>query len=97
RRHTRFSRDWSSDVCSSDLFMLSALAIGVENGWDDKETNRRRALAAVRNIWENIPHFHGFFAHYLECETGKRYKKCEYSTIDTRSEERRVGKEGRSR
>src|SRR5690606_7274726 len=23
RRHTRFSRDWSSDVCSSDLFFLS--------------------------------------------------------------------------
>src|SRR5690606_40539256 len=22
RRHTRFSRDWSSDVCSSDLVML---------------------------------------------------------------------------
>src|SRR5690606_40345070 len=22
RRHTRFSRDWSSDVCSSDLFYL---------------------------------------------------------------------------
>src|SRR5690606_39894120 len=24
RRHTRFSRDWSSDVCSSDLFRLLA-------------------------------------------------------------------------
>src|SRR5690606_41171618 len=23
RRHTRFSRDWSSDVCSSDLFDIS--------------------------------------------------------------------------
>src|SRR5690606_40938762 len=23
RRHTRFSRDWSSDVCSSDLIILS--------------------------------------------------------------------------
>src|SRR5690606_39530450 len=23
RRHTRFSRDWSSDVCSSDLINLS--------------------------------------------------------------------------
>src|SRR5690606_39449938 len=23
RRHTRFSRDWSSDVCSSDLLLLS--------------------------------------------------------------------------
>src|SRR5690606_40829349 len=24
RRHTRFSRDWSSDVCSSDLVPISA-------------------------------------------------------------------------
>src|SRR5690606_41190676 len=28
RRHTRFSRDWSSDVCSSDL---SYLAIGIQD------------------------------------------------------------------
>src|SRR5690606_40316860 len=28
RRHTRFSRDWSSDVCSSDLF--SGEARGLE-------------------------------------------------------------------
>src|SRR5690606_35811560 len=27
RRHTRFSRDWSSDVCSSDLILLS------QRGW----------------------------------------------------------------
>src|SRR5690606_40964509 len=26
RRHTRFSRDWSSDVCSSDLEALRILA-----------------------------------------------------------------------
>src|SRR5690606_40381450 len=25
RRHTRFSRDWSSDVCSSDLVYLAQL------------------------------------------------------------------------
>src|SRR5690606_33456190 len=25
RRHTRFSRDWSSDVCSSDLTYLTAV------------------------------------------------------------------------
>src|SRR5690606_41008089 len=25
RRHTRFSRDWSSDVCSSDLFVLPGI------------------------------------------------------------------------
>src|SRR5690606_11354696 len=32
RRHTRFSRDWSSDVCSSDLFqdgaLFSSLTVG---------------------------------------------------------------------
>src|SRR5690606_8973519 len=27
RRHTRFSRDWSSDVCSSDLFAFSLAAL----------------------------------------------------------------------
>src|SRR5690606_40372193 len=32
RRHTRFSRDWSSDVCSSDLRVragLQALGVGI--------------------------------------------------------------------
>src|SRR5690606_39375714 len=28
RRHTRFSRDWSSDVCSSDLFTGSSIPAG---------------------------------------------------------------------
>src|SRR5690606_19862760 len=28
RRHTSFSRDWSSDVCSSDLWFLQHIAIG---------------------------------------------------------------------
>src|SRR5690606_40400872 len=28
RRHTRFSRDWSSDVCSSDLFPLDRFPRG---------------------------------------------------------------------
>src|SRR5690606_30743641 len=30
RRHTRFSRDWSSDVCSSDLGMPAVTASGQE-------------------------------------------------------------------
>src|SRR5690606_41188378 len=31
RRHTRFSRDWSSDVCSSDLVSWSQL--GSDGAW----------------------------------------------------------------
>src|SRR5690606_39594148 len=29
RRHTRFSRDWSSDVCSSDLGGWTTFVIGI--------------------------------------------------------------------
>src|SRR5690606_39546318 len=32
RRHTRFSRDWSSDVCSSDLVLRAADQAGGEAG-----------------------------------------------------------------
>src|SRR5690606_40510889 len=32
RRHTRFSRDWSSDVCSSDLGVLGLLSPPALNG-----------------------------------------------------------------
>src|SRR5690606_39919959 len=30
RRHTRFSRDWSSDVCSSDLCLLHRTLLTIE-------------------------------------------------------------------
>src|SRR5690606_1531606 len=47
RRHTRFSRDWSSDVCSSDLFVLvrsilSAREVG-ENGYVPSSTAKLAA------------------------------------------------------
>src|SRR5690606_41056847 len=29
RRHTRFSRDWSSDVCSSDLSAIRQVSAGI--------------------------------------------------------------------
>src|SRR5699024_11830285 len=32
RRHTSSKRDWSSDVCSSDLRIFFSFAIGVEPG-----------------------------------------------------------------
>src|SRR5690606_39414178 len=31
RRHTRFSRDWSSDVCSSDLAMQDNVVLSMRN------------------------------------------------------------------
>src|SRR5690606_40950103 len=31
RRHTRFSRDWSSDVCSSDLIFLALVVMNAHH------------------------------------------------------------------
>src|SRR5699024_11671883 len=62
RRHTRSKRDWSSDVCSSDLIQVELV-------------------------------FKKGFHHWMDTVTyfiGTR-------SIQVRSEERRVGKEGRSR
>src|SRR5690606_40890650 len=39
RRHTRFSRDWSSDVCSSDLAMLKAGWEFIGHGMHQKALN----------------------------------------------------------
>src|SRR5690606_40767357 len=65
RRHTRFSRDWSSDVCSSDLQNLLALF-----------------LSSSASRFPNAK-----FLSYQPLPT----------TTFLRSEERRVGKECRSR
>src|SRR5690606_23006134 len=43
RRHTRFSRDWSSDVCSSDLLPLVVTSF----------VGRRRELDEVKSLLEN--------------------------------------------
>src|SRR5439155_11225664 len=66
RRHTRWPRDWSSDVCSSDLVTA--------------EYNH-----SVPAVLKNSPPLQSIVRH----PTGRDYH--------LRSEERRVGKECRSR
>src|SRR6266511_5433105 len=49
RRHTRFSRDWSSDVCSSDLIVRSRVAESLkERPRMTPSATRRRALTIGR-------------------------------------------------
>src|SRR5439155_9368770 len=66
RRHTRWPRDWSSDVCSSDLFP------------------------------ERIQRHHARPLHFPLTSTAAACARSA-STRSIRSEERRVGKECRSR
>src|SRR3989449_10024528 len=59
RRHTRCSRDWSSDVCSSDLSKaaLEALTryLAVELGRQGITVNAVSAGAVETDVWHMIP------------------------------------------
>src|SRR5690606_36564659 len=48
RRHTRFSRDWSSDVCSSDLGV-------VQNDYTLKLVNKSDNAVTYRIVLEGAP------------------------------------------
>src|SRR5690606_39867468 len=95
RRHTRFSRDWSSDVCSSDLEVLkSALSDDeflVYEALDKQNSLKVQDIIAILNKKTVLPVLQKLLAKeviYLQEEVKENYKP--------RSEERRVGKECRS-
>src|SRR5256885_6840945 len=84
RRHTRLQGDWSSDVCSSDL--------GVGNRKHQRVTFTEAEKAAVLDVlvdWLGPASEVG--------ESAGLVKLQEALGRDLRSEERRVGKECRSR
>ncbi|MDI6452288.1 glucoamylase family protein [Peloplasma aerotolerans] len=64
-------------------FMLSSLVIGVENNYISRHDAYEKALMTLKTLVNHVDHKFGFFAHFLDIETGDRYHKCEYSTIDT--------------
>src|SRR5690606_40665023 len=96
RRHTRFSRDWSSDVCSSDL------AVVVREGRQVTAEELREFLADKVAKWQ-LPENWTFVEEVPKTSVGKFDKKRLRSAhadgkLDViRSEERRVGKERRQR
>lgn len=72
-------------------FGLSAYPVGVERGWIGRAQARDRTLATLRFLW-NAPQgegasgmagHRGFFYHFLDMQTGERYRQVELSTIDT--------------
>src|SRR5690606_29117148 len=51
RRHTRFSRDWSSDVCSSDLNNKIYSPTNFLDIYPDREVSMAYAIAVSDNIY----------------------------------------------
>src|SRR5690606_39467114 len=83
RRHTIFSRDWSSDVCSSDL--------------DDKAVRNKFLRKAAKSL-DGLDALVQDLLTLSQIETGQTKMQFENIDLyRLRSEERRVGKEGTAR
>src|SRR5260221_787162 len=54
RRHTRSLCDWSSDVCSSDLWDIEAHLTDIKNHDFSLKTGVRRAGQPVHSMWVRI-------------------------------------------
>lgn len=72
-------------------FALPAYAIGVERGWCTRAEARDLTLTTLRFFW-NAPQgpeasgtagYKGFFYHFLDMETGHRFRNVELSSVDT--------------
>src|SRR2546429_2370675 len=85
RRHTRCSRDWSSDVCSSDLKLVQHTNLL----YTFIDAARRTGLMEA-----GLP---GADAIYDDQTRTLKLVLAIACTLEGRSEERRVGKECRSR
>lgn len=72
-------------------FALTAYPIGVERGWISRDAARERVLTTLRFLWTapqgpqstGVTGYRGFFYHFLDMETGRRFNRVELSTIDT--------------
>src|SRR2546429_9050116 len=92
RRHTRCSRDWSSDVCSSDLVGIPGGSQPQRNGKFRSEAMNHVQTKEKRNVQARL--FHGNMLKDVDLMSRGDIKQC---ADFPRSEERRVGKECRSR
>jgi hypothetical protein len=72
-------------------FGLTAYPVGVERGWITREQARQRVLTTLE-FFARAPKgpdatgmtgYKGFFYHFIDMETGERYRDVELSTIDT--------------
>lgn len=72
-------------------YALAAYAIGVERGWCSRAAALERTLTTLRFFW-NAPQgpdvsgtagYKGFFYHFLDMQTGSRFRDVELSSVDT--------------
>src|SRR5256886_3178399 len=97
RRHTRFDCDWSSDVCSSDLFKGVKTVAGIGNDysyghdcWESYQAVLKKYTPDVKFVLELFPKLGvtDFTSHIVAIQQSKAdLLMCSFWSGDARSEE----------
>jgi hypothetical protein len=72
-------------------FALPAYAVGAERGWCSRADARDLTLTTLRFFWNapqgpetsGVSGYKGFFYHFLDMDTGTRFRDTELSSVDT--------------
>ena len=72
-------------------FALTAYPVGVERAYVSRADAAQRVLNTLRFMYQapqgsqvsDVTGYHGFFYHFLDMQTGRRFERVELSTIDT--------------
>jgi len=83
--------DWSPSSIASVGFGLTAIGIGIERGWINREQGRDRVLTTLQTFWtkpqgrdpDGYIGYKGFYYHFIDMNTALRVWDSEVSSIDT--------------
>jgi hypothetical protein len=81
-----FARGNDSRMMSSIAatgFGLAGLCIAHQRGYGKSADIVERVRNTLRFVFHQMPHQHGFLYHFVDMKTGKRWEKCELSSIDS--------------
>src|SRR5205085_8564306 len=95
RRHTRFDCDWSSDVCSSDLIIITVVATGFDASYYAARPVRELEGAEARSAHTKTDKQTTDMTDFDMDLQPTIEEATDTTAAEERSEERRVGKEGR--
>ncbi len=75
------SRTMSSIAATG--FGLTTLCIGDTRGYARSAAIRERVRTTLQFIYNDLECERGFYYHFVDMSTGKRWRKCELSSVDT--------------
>jgi hypothetical protein len=64
-------------------FGLTGLCIADAREYGNRPEIKERVRTTLRFLWNDLPHVHGFFYHFIDMNTGARWERVELSSIDT--------------